>query len=125
MIYTLLWRTSCATVWKNEKFSLTKKIFRQINSLVISLVKTLLSRNFCQKCMRLNRSNFQTVRRFHDLFVISLSKRNISSNQLFSNFFSKNVTFTKFLPMKGGFQIFREIKAFPFCFCYRRSLQAM
>ena len=26
-----------ATVWKNEKFSLTKKIFRQINSLVIYL----------------------------------------------------------------------------------------
>ena len=31
---------------KKEKFTLTKKIFRQINSLVISLVKTLLSRNF-------------------------------------------------------------------------------
>ena len=39
------------TVWKNEKFSLTKKIFRQINSLVISIVKTLLSRNVCQKCV--------------------------------------------------------------------------
>ena len=49
------------TVWKNEKFSLTEKIFRQINSLVISLVETLLSRNFCQKCVRLNRSNFHTV----------------------------------------------------------------
>ena len=40
----------CA-VWKNEKFSLTIEIFRQINSLVIHLVKTLLSRNFCQNCV--------------------------------------------------------------------------
>ena len=40
--------------------SLTKKKkFRQINSLVISLAKVLLSRNFCQKCERLNPSNFQ------------------------------------------------------------------
>ena len=44
-----------------EKFSLTKTIFRQINFLVISLVKLLLSRNFCEKCVRLNRSNFHTV----------------------------------------------------------------
>ena len=44
------------TVWKNEKFSLTKKIFRQSNALVISLIKTLLSRNFCQKCVTLFKS---------------------------------------------------------------------
>ena len=37
------------TVWKNEKFGLTEKIFRQINSLVFSVVKTLLSRDFCQR----------------------------------------------------------------------------
>ena len=35
-----------------EKFTLTDKIFRQINSLVISLVKLLLSRNFSQKKVR-------------------------------------------------------------------------
>ena len=50
------------TVWKNEKFGLTEKIFRQINSLVICLVKTLLSRNFCQKSVRLNFYNFHTVK---------------------------------------------------------------
>ena len=33
------------TVWKPEKFTFTEKILREINS----LVKTLLSRNFCQK----------------------------------------------------------------------------
>ena len=32
-----------------KKFSLTEKKFRQINSLVISLVKPLLPRNFCEK----------------------------------------------------------------------------
>ena len=41
---------------------LTKEIFRQINSLVIYLVKPLLSRNFCQKCVRENSRNFHTVR---------------------------------------------------------------
>jgi len=51
----------CVTVWKNEKFTLIKKNFRQINSLVISLVKPLLSRNFCQKCVRVNFRNFHTV----------------------------------------------------------------
>ena len=30
-----------------------------------------------------------------------LSPKNISSNQLFSNFFGKNVAFTKFLPKKS------------------------
>ena len=42
------------TLWKNEKFSLIKKIFRQIKFLVTYLVKPLLSRNFCQKCVREN-----------------------------------------------------------------------
>ena len=50
-----------ATLWKNEKFSLTKNIVRQINSLVTYLVKPLLSRNFCQKCVRENSRNFHTV----------------------------------------------------------------
>ena len=49
------------TLWKNEKFSLTKNFFRQINSLVTYLVKPLLSRNFCQKCVRENSRNFHTM----------------------------------------------------------------
>ena len=36
------------TVWKSQEFAHTKKS-RQINDLAISLVKALLSRNFCQK----------------------------------------------------------------------------
>ena len=43
--YTL----QCTAVWKNEKLSLTEKEFRQINHLVISLVKLLLSLNFLRK----------------------------------------------------------------------------
>ena len=53
--------THSNTVWKNEKFGLTKKIFRQINSLVICLVKPLLSRNFCWKSVKLKFHNFHTV----------------------------------------------------------------
>ena len=46
------WPDSHCTIWKNEKFSLAKKIFRQINYLLTYFVKPLLSRNFCQKCVR-------------------------------------------------------------------------
>ena len=61
VFWRILRENHLSTQWKNEKFSLTKWIFRQINSLVISLlVKTLLSRNFCQKCRRLNRGNFHS-----------------------------------------------------------------
>ena len=49
------------TVWKYMKFSLTEIFFREISSLVTSLVKTLLSRNFCQKSVRVNFRNFHTV----------------------------------------------------------------
>ena len=38
-----------------------EKIFREINSLVTSLLKTLPSRNFYQKSMRVNFHNFHTV----------------------------------------------------------------
>ena len=54
--YSLLY-----TLWKNEKFTLTEIFFRQINSLVIYLVNALLSRNFCQKSVRVNLRNFHTV----------------------------------------------------------------
>ena len=54
-------RSSHCTVWKNEKFSLTEKKFRQIIYLVISIVKLMLSRNFCEKSVRDNFCNFHTV----------------------------------------------------------------
>ena len=62
-VYFSCFQSTLCTVGKNEKCSLTKKIFRQcqINSLVTYLVKSLLSRNFCQKCVRENSRNFHTV----------------------------------------------------------------
>ena len=56
------------TLWKNEKFTLTEIIFRQINSLVIYLVNALLSRNFCQKSVRVNFRNFHTVHFWFKIF---------------------------------------------------------
>ena len=67
-------------VWKNEQFTVAQKIFRQIISLVFSLVKTLLSRNFCQRSVTGNFRNFHTVclwlvyleiRCFHEIFAKS------------------------------------------------------
>ena len=46
--HTAVWKNH--TDWKNDEFSLTKRLFRQINFLVLSLVKALLSRNVWQKC---------------------------------------------------------------------------
>ena len=84
------------TLWKNQKLTLTEFFFRLINYLVISLVNTLVSRNFCQNTVRVNFSNFHTAHCGN--YRNFLSPKPISSNQLFSDFFSKIVTFTKFLP---------------------------
>ena len=46
------------TLWKNEKITLIKDFFRQINSIVIYLVYALPSRNFYQKSVRANVRNF-------------------------------------------------------------------
>ena len=47
-----------------EKFEKSNsKIFREINYLVTSLVRPLVSRNFCQNCARENSRKFHTVKR--------------------------------------------------------------
>ena len=56
-------------MWKNKKFSLTEKIFREINYSLTPLVKTLVSRNFSQKCVRENSRNFHTVGNKSGLYV--------------------------------------------------------
>ena len=67
----------------------------------------LVSRIFCQKGVRVNFRNFHIVFPWFSLhtvwkqeFLSYLPLKNISSNQLFSNFFSKNVVFMKFLSVK-------------------------
>ena len=85
---------------KREILSHTEFFFRQINFLVISLVKPLFSRNFCVKSVR-ESLQFPHTQRYGTQCGKTknlVSPKNISSNQLFSNFFSKNATFTKFLP---------------------------
>ena len=48
---------------------------RQINSLVISLVKTLVSQNFCQKSVRVNFCNYHnTVWKLRNFAATVLSK---------------------------------------------------
>ena len=49
--FTNFCQESCSALWKNKKFFLARKIIRQINSLVISLVQPLISRNFCQNSL--------------------------------------------------------------------------
>ena len=48
------------TQWGKWKIYCHPKKFRQINSLVFSLVKTLLSRNFCQRSVTVNFHDFLT-----------------------------------------------------------------
>ena len=77
-------------VCKNEKFSFTEEIFREINSLVTnSLVKPLASRNFYQKSVRIS-------------VISQLIWKKFRENNLQRNY----VDFTEFL------QNFREINAF-------------
>ena len=53
-----------------EKLTLANEQYRQINHLVILIVKALLSRKFCQKRVRVNFRNFHTT--VHYAFRISL-----------------------------------------------------
>ena len=102
---------------KNQKFTLIEKIFHQITYLVISLVKLLLSRNFCQKCVRVNSRNFHTVHTYLCTSIISTyeyKNKKISSQNIFSvreNFISRFPTTWKF----GNFpatNILREMQTF-------------
>ena len=58
------------------------------------MLNMLISRNFGKKSLSFENTITITVWKLREF---SLTK-NISSNQLFSNLFSKTVTFTKFLP---------------------------
>ena len=86
-----------AKVWKNKKFSLTKKknFVKSSHALVISIVKTLLSRNFSQKLCVIytltvwKNDNFSLTKKYFvksiNSLVISLVKTLLSRN------FCKNV----------------------------------
>ena len=76
-----------------EKFTLTVKISRQIIYLVILLVKTLLSRNFCQKSVRVNFRNFHTVRSQHSEEITEIYSHHLIFWQKFREFnaFTKEI----------------------------------
>ena len=62
VVFTKFLRKKCTSVEKREiSLIITKKIFRQINSLVTYLVTPLLSRNICHKCVRENSHNFHKM----------------------------------------------------------------
>ena len=63
------------TVSKNEKFTLTEKIFRHINSLVTSLAKLFLSRNFCQKSVRVDFCIFFTLWSMCNILPLGMRKQ--------------------------------------------------
>ena len=85
------------TLWKNEQFTLTRIFFRQINSLVIYLVNALLSRNFCQKSVRVNFRNFHIVLCKHNCNVTTVWKLEnfpptiLSQNSHFHEIFAKKL----------------------------------
>ena len=74
------------TLWKLQKFSLTEKKFRQINYLVISLVKPLLSRNLCQKSVRVNFCNFYTVMAMNFSLFFTLIVHSVEITKTFSHY---------------------------------------
>ena len=84
--------------------------FRQITYLVISLVKVLLSRNFCQKLVRVNFRNFHSVYSicYHDFSTLGLEHIALTKSlpfqkncykwfhELFSLFFNEYVLISRF-----------------------------
>ena len=102
---------SCETRCRKTRNSLTEKIsFNRLTYFLIWCEKSyyeLFSRNIFQR-----RANFFGDSTQCGKTRNSLSQKN-SWNQLFSNFFSETVTFTKFLPKK------RESKFLKFSQCYK------
>ena len=72
-----------------EKFSLPKKYFVK-SALVFSLLKTILSRNFCQKCVKLNKSHqfsyCVTVWKLLNFTATLISQNFCQINVLLANF---------------------------------------
>ena len=92
------------------KNSLSTEFFRQINYLVILIILLLVKTSFSQ--IFFSKKCESTVWK-NEKF--SLTEKKISSNQLFSDFFSKTIAFTKFLRKKCE----REFLQFPHCECVR------
>ena len=93
-------------MWKNEKFSFTKKKFRQINYLVISLVKPLLSRNFCEVWERISAISTLWFRNINVVLYKYHSPQCESCWNLLSVFSCKN--FVKLTLLVLNYTVFTE-----------------
>ena len=78
------------------------KFFPSNQFIVKFFSKTLICRNICQKTVAVKLRNFNSVNGtvWKNEKKNTLTETKISSNQLFSNFFSKTVTFTNFFLKK-------------------------
>ena len=94
-----MWSFLCHTV-EFTKFLYHLKIFREINCILNSLLKKLFSRNFFKKSWYKTFVKSSVIMHTVEITEIYSHRNRISSNHLFSNFSSKNVTITKFLPKK-------------------------
>ena len=88
--------------WPNIRYSAETNFSCFGRTLAISLVKTLLSRNFCQICVRLNRSNFHSVMQCGTATILSQKFRqiNLFTKELYSKlhcFDGKNLRDIEFL----------------------------
>ena len=79
----------------NNLLSPKKYFVKSSTYLVISLVKLLHSRNFCQKCVRVNFWSYHSVQ--CGKTRNSLTEKIFRQTNSFSNFFSESETFTNFL----------------------------
>ena len=79
------------TVWRNQKFTFNRKIFRQIIYLGEFFGKTSISRNFCQKCVRVNFHAQQKAGIGNENFVKSMISQKWCHNLIWrkkSNFYT-------------------------------------
>ena len=91
--------------------SLKKNFVKSTTYLVISLVKPLLSRNFCQKCVRVNFRNFHTVWKLRK-FTLTLFWQKFRESNGFTNKITKYlVDLTKYFFSESKFFIFPHCDA--------------
>ena len=74
------------------KNTLTKKIFRQINYLVITLLNTLVSQNFCRSRVRVNFRNFHNVNStlWVNMYIFVFRVTNLQCKLVWRNIFCEN-----------------------------------
>ena len=99
---------------ENREIISHQYFFREISSLVTSLVKTLLSRNFCQKCVRVKFHNFHsTVHCAHcgnyTILLPRFSRKNFVINFLLKKFRYSKLIWRKKIWVAANFLFFHNV----------------